>query len=129
MLAASLLFVIVVAVLSAITAGQQHAYESHLRIAGTIAAEDLMGRLASLDYAALPGWNGTEQNVGSMTDADGAAMPAMFNMIGRRVSVSTVTETLPNGIKLRGRLVAVAAFDRDNRTVATVQQFVPEPGP
>jgi type II secretory pathway pseudopilin PulG len=129
MLAASLLFVIVVAVLSAITSGQQHAYESHLRIAGTLAAEDLMGRLSTASYSTLPSWDGHKENVGAMTDADSVAMPAMFNMIGRKVTVTTSIETLPNGVKVRGHLLLVQAFGRDNRVVASMQQFVLEPGP
>lgn len=126
-MAASLLFVTVVAVLTAITAGQQNAYESQVRIAGTLAAEELMSQLASEPYTDLPTWNNFEQGVGTMTDADGDPLPATYDMIGRRVSVSTVIETLPNGVKIRGRHLNVDAFDRDNRVVATVRQFVPEP--
>ena len=42
LMASGILLVIVVAVTSAITAGQQHAYEAHLRIAASLAAEELL---------------------------------------------------------------------------------------
>lgn len=127
MLAASLLFVITVAVLSAITAGQQHAYEAHVRIAGTLAAEELMGRLSAEEYSVLAKWDNHSESVGNMVDAEGDPLPSMFVMLGRRVDITTTLVTLPNGVKVRGRNVTVECFDRDNRVVATVQQFIPEP--
>jgi len=127
MLASSLLFVITVAVLSAITAGQQNAYESHLRIAGTLAAEELMGRLSNESYTNLATWNNHQEDVGKMTDSDDVALPDMYDMIGRRVTVTTTMITLPNGVKVNGRHVTVQAFDRENNVVAEMKQFVPEP--
>lgn len=127
MMASSLLFVIVVAVLSAITSGQQHAYESHVRIAGTLAAEDLMGRLATESYNNLASWNGHTEAVGAMTDIKANAMPEMFDMIGRNVTVTTSLETLPNGVKVRGSVITVNAYDNTGRAVCTLKQFVPEP--
>ena len=127
MIAASLLLVIVVAVMSAITSGQQHAYEAHVRVAGVLAAEDLMSRVAADNYNDIPDWNSHQEDAGAMVDADGVAMPDMFIMIGRRVTVTTSITTLPNGVKVRGRNVQVEAFDLTNRVVATVRRFIPEP--
>src|SRR5262245_1838221 len=62
LMATGLLLVVVVAVSTAITAGQQQAYEAHQRIAASLAAEELMGRIAADDYASLLTWNGHTEN-------------------------------------------------------------------
>jgi len=127
MLSAGLLFVIVVAVLSAITAGQQHAYDAQIRIAGSLAADELMGRISSASYNTIGTWNNHVEQIGNMTDKNGAAMPAMFKPIGRTVKVTNKLETLPNGVKVRGMLVEVSAVDSTGSSVCTLRQFIPEP--
>lgn len=127
-MASAILFAVVVSVTQAITAGQQHAHEAQQRIAATLAAEELMGRLSSVPYADLPTWNGFTQAVGAMTDVAGQAMPDSFAAVGRRVSVRTSLQTVPGvDIRVRGRTVRIQAFDRDNRTLCDLQQFIPEP--
>lgn len=127
-MAAGILLVIVLAVTSAITAGQQNAYEAHQRIAATLAAEELMGRLVTEPWDDLSAWSGYTEAVGTMTDIDGQPMPASFGMIGRQAEVTTTLKTISGlGVNIRGRTVTVRSFDTDGRILASVTRFVPEP--
>jgi hypothetical protein len=128
MMAAGILLVIVVAVTSAITAGQQNAYEAHQRIAATLAAEELMGRLVTEPWDDLSGWNGYTEPVGTMTDIEGQPMPPSFDMIGRQTEVTTTLKTISGlGVNIRGRTVVVRAFNAEGRILSDLTRFVPEP--
>ena len=127
-MAAGILLAVVVSVTSAITAGQQHAFEAHQRIAASLAAEELMGRLITIPYEELPNWSGYTEAAGAMTDATGAAMPGTFATIGRDVQVSTSLKTLPEpDVRVRGRTVRVRAFDNAGRILVEFNRFIPEP--
>ena len=127
-MASGILLIIVVAVTSAITAGQQHAYEARQRIAATLAAEELMGRLLTEPYDNLSFWNGHTEHVGTMTDMHGQSMPASFDMVGREVIINTELRTLGGpGVNIRGRSILIRAFDADGRELAGLSRFVPEP--
>ena len=128
LMATGLLLVVVVAVSTAITAGQQQAYEAHQRIAASLAAEELMGRIATEDYASLPTWNGHTENVGELTDMDGSATTSSLQMVGRDVRVTIGLKTL-NGldVRVRGATITVRSFNNQGRTLATITRFVPEP--
>lgn len=129
-MASGILFVIVVAVASAITAGQQHSFEAQQRIAATLAAEDLMGRLIETPYAQLTTWNGYTEPVGTMTNAVGTPLPDGYGLIGRDVQVVPLMETiaLPS-VRVAGQQVTVRAFNAENRTLAQLVHFIPEPMP
>jgi hypothetical protein len=128
LMAAGILLMIVFAVTSAITAGQQHAFEAHKRIAGTLAAEELMGRLITEPYADLASWNGYTEAVGAMTDMYGQPMPQSFDAVGRDVTVVLSLEELPDvGVNIRGRTVTVRSFDTEAQTLAELTRFIPEP--
>ena len=130
LMAAGILLVVVVSVSSAITAGQQHSYEAHQRIAGTLAAEELMGRLITQPYASLPAWNGYTESVGAMTDAAGNPMPANFDMVGRTVHVTTTMQALPGlSVQVRGRDVRVQSVNAEARVLVQLERFIPEPQP
>ena len=127
-MAAGILLVVVVAVTSAVTAGQQQALEAKQRIAGTLAAEELMGRLITLAYDTLPGWNGHTEACGSMTNVAGQPMPESFDGIGRDVQVTTSLKIMEDlDVKVRGRSIRVRAFEYTGRTLADITRFVPEP--
>jgi len=127
-MAAGILCMVVVAVTTAVTAGQAQAFEAQQRIAASLAAEELMSRLITVDYASLPTWDGHTEAVGAMTDVAGAAMPASFAGIGRDVHVTTSLRVVTDlDIRVRGRTVRVRAFDGENRTLAELNRFVPEP--
>lgn len=128
LMASSILLMIVVAVTGAVSAGQQHAFEAHQRVTGSLAAEELLGRISVLDYAAIGGWNGYVEPVGAMRGLDGAAMPPAFDRLGRRVSVVTETKDLGAiGVLVRGRTIRVTAEDERGRILASLETFVPEP--
>ena len=128
LMASGILLGIVVAVTSAITAGQQHAYEAHRRIAATLATEELMGRLITIPHDDLAGWNGYTEPVGAMTDMSGAPMPGSFGMVGRSVQVATSLESFEDlEVIVRGFTVQVRAFGSEGRTLAQLTRFIPEP--
>jgi len=128
LMAAGILLAIVVAVTSAITAGQQHAFEARQRIAATLAAEELMGRLMILPYDNLPAWNGHTEPVGALTDMGGNPFPDTFDSIGRDVNVTTSLRTVPDiPVNVRGRSLRIRAFDASDRTLVELTRFIPEP--
>lgn len=128
LMATGLLLVVVVAVTSAISAGQQHSFEAHQRIAGSLAAEELMGRVSADAYSSLLSWNGHTEDVGEMTDMSGAAMSSSLNMVGRDVHVSTGLKTIAGlDVRVRGATITVRSFNGLGRTLATITRFVPEP--
>lgn len=127
-MASGILLGVVVSVTAAITAGQQHSYEAQQRIAGTLAAEELIGRIVSVEYTTLPSWDGHIENVGSMVDMNGQPMPDIFGAVGREVQVTTTVRELKDlGVKIEGRDVQVRAFDSTDRTLAELTTFVPKP--
>jgi len=128
-MAAGILLTVVVSVTAAITAGQQNSQEAQLRIIGAMAAEELLGRVASDNYSHIPTWNGHIETVGQMTDMKGAAMPSTFGSVGRRVTVTTSIVNLNTALNVtvRGATVQVKAFDSTGRTLTDISRFVPEP--
>jgi len=129
MIAISILLVAVVAVSSAVTAGQQHAYEAQLRISGTIAAEELMGRLYTVEYDDLiKDWNGFEQSPGQMRTQHGRVYPAAFKHIGRRVAIEESIQSLTElNVHIHGLTIEVEAFDQHDRSLVTLKRFLPQP--
>jgi hypothetical protein len=128
LMATSILFAAVVCVCSAVTSGQQHAYEAQQRIAAALAAEELVGRLGAIPYDELPSWNGHVEEVGQLVDFEGEPFPDSFAMVGRSVTVMTTSQALPDvGVVVRGRQVRVRAFDLADRTLTEVYRFIPEP--
>jgi len=127
-MATGILLAVVVSVSSAITAGQQSSYEAQQRIAATLAAEELLGRLIALPYDQLPAWQGHREDVGDMTDFSGDPLPGSMSMVGRSVQVTSKMESLGGlGVRVRGRLVNVGAFNAQNRELAELACFIPEP--
>lgn len=127
-MATGILSVIVMSVTSAVTAGQQHAYEAQQRIAAALAAEDLLARISMLPYDSLPLWHNYTEAVGGMDDAEGNPMPATFDSLGRDVRVTTALTNLAGlGVKVRARTIRVRCFDRSGRFLATANAYVTEP--
>jgi type II secretory pathway pseudopilin PulG len=128
LMAAGILLTVVVAVTTAVTAGQQQAYEAQQRIAAGLAAEELMSRLMAKPYNDLATWHGHTQAVGTMTNMAGQPMPATFDGIGRNVSVTTSLQTIAGlDVRVRGRTVIVRSFDLTGRVLSELSRFVPEP--
>lgn len=128
LMASGILLMVVVAVTSAISAGQQHSYEAQQRIAASLAVDDLTGRLAIATYSTLPTYHNYTEAVGAMLDMNAQPMPELFAAIGRSVTVKTGLKELNDiNVKVRGREVRVKAFDKTGRILADVVTFIPEP--
>ena len=128
-MASSVILVIVIAVTSAVNAGQQHALEAHQRIMASLVASEMLGRVSTDDYGDLLTWNGYTEAVGSMKGLDGLPLPDAYAMIGRNVQVTQEIKSIPEiGVNIQGRTISVRTFDADNRTLAVAELFVPEPG-
>jgi hypothetical protein len=127
-MAAGILLGVVMAVTSAITAGQHHSVEAQKRIAGALAAEELLSRLVTVSYDKLATWNGYVEAIGTLTDTTGDAMPPLFDSVGRSVTVTTELREFPElGVNIRGRTIVVQAVDAEAQVLAELTHFVPEP--
>ncbi len=127
-MAAGILFAVVVGVTTAVTPGQLHAFEARQRIAASLAAEELIGRIITENYIDLPTWNGFNEQAGAMTDGAGNPMPRTFDAIGREVEVITKLEAITElGVVVRGRQILVRAFNPNGRPLAEITHFIPEP--
>jgi len=128
LIASAILLVVVLAVTQAITAGQQHSFEARQRIAGTLAAEELMGRIIVDDYANLATWDGYTESVGNMTDMNSNPLSDVFQFVGRDVAVTATTKSFSGlDVDVQGYDVRVRAFDDDGRVLAMIERFIAEP--
>lgn len=126
-MASGVLLITVMAVSAALTAGQHHAYVAHQRIAGTLAAEELMGRIAAKDYDDLRNANVREEP-GTLEDGNGQAFPKGFAGIGRELWITSSLEEVDDvDVNVRGYRVRVRTFDENNTTLADIASFIPEP--
>ncbi len=127
LVASTLLGMIVLAVISAVTSAQSLSFEGQKQILAAMAADDYMTELMTLDYEDRALLNGSEQPVGEMETLDAAPYPDTVWALGRRVGVTEVTIVEPGlGIEVTGQRVVVEAFD-EFRALATLETFVPEP--
>lgn len=127
LMACGILLVIVVAVTSAVTAGQQHAYHAQQRIAATLAAEEWMGRLEVLGFNQLLPMHQVEQ-VGEMADAKGDPFPPSFRGVGREAWVTFTHIVTPHPqVQINGKTIRVRAFDASGRTLADISRYIVEP--
>ena len=127
-MASAILFIVVFSVSAAITAGQQNSREAQERIAGSLSADELLGRLITLSYDDLPAWHNYSEQPGQMIDAGGELLPESMNIVGRRVSVTTTLENIALlNVRIQGRVVKVDAISPTGREVASLTHFVPEP--
>lgn len=117
----------VLAVGSAISASSQQSIEGQKQILAAMAADDLLAELSATPYASLISYNGMDQAIGEMQTLDLTPYPDTYWLIGRTVSVvETDITTGDLGVKVRGMLVTVSAYD-DNRTLSEIQAFFAEP--
>lgn len=127
LIAASLLVMVVLAVITGVTTAQQVSFEGQKRILGAMAADDLMGELVTLPYADLKDRDGWKQAPGAMTTLDGQAYPTTNWAVGRSVSVQEEIKTEPAlGVSIKGLRVIVTAQDAD-QDLLSIEMFVPEP--
>lgn len=127
--AATVLGVVVIAVISAISSAQRISFEGQKRLLAAMAADDLMIELATLPYNTLKTKNGLTQDPGEMQSLDGEAYPDSFWSVGRTVSVTeTVVTQRDLDVNIKGLQVVVTALD-DSADLVRLEMFVPEPAP
>lgn len=115
-MASAILFAGVLAVISALMGGQRQALEAHRQMDAALAAEELMGQLASLDALTL-----------SLLPDLMPAGPFQAELVR-----APEDHDLPGlGIRVRGtRLqIRIPPSDSDDPLLAELTLFIPEPQP
>ena len=128
LLASALLLTVVTAVLSALSAGYQHAREAQGLVTASLAAEHLMAQVTSDTYASIPDWNGWDESPGSLVGESESDLPGLFALVGRRVLVETgehALETLQ--VLVSGVTVTIESYDDTGRVLTRLVRFIPEP--
>lgn len=123
----TVLSIVVIAVVAAITASQRVAFEGQKRILAAMAADDMMSELLTLSYDDIRAKDGTVQPIGEMTTLDSQQYPETFWALGRSISVQNTTlyeETLD--VSVDGITVTVTVLD-EGAMLAQAEIFVPEP--
>ena len=130
MVAVSVLSLSVLALSSAVAAGQQASLEGQKMVLGSLAVADMLSELATVPYNTLTSYHGRTSNPGQMQTIDGVSYPSTYWAIGRQVSVVSTRFNDPGmGVEFGGLTITVRAVDAEGRTVASVERFVPEPAP
>lgn len=128
MLAVGILILAVTAITSAIVSGQQQSLAARETIIGSVAAESLLATVSNGPWESLDSWNEYTEEVGEITDPIGMPLSGDWDLIGRRVKVEdTEVFVEPLMVYIRGRNITVVSFSKSNRTLSTVERFVPEP--
>lgn len=129
LIAATLMGVVVLAVITGIVSAQQVSLEGQKRILASMAADDLMLEMTTLPYINLQGLNGFEQTLGALESLDGEPYPGTFWALGRRVAAEQTTYDEPRlGVTIRGMRMSVTVFD-EFTDLLTIETFIPEPSP
>ncbi|MDX2114079.1 MAG: prepilin-type N-terminal cleavage/methylation domain-containing protein [Planctomycetota bacterium] len=127
LVASTLLGVVVLAVLSAVSASQSMAFEGQKQILAAMAADDLMAELVMLPYAELKSHHGLHQPLGQLTTLSQQPYPDTYWALERSVEVVERTITDPGaGVQIKGADVTVRASD-SFRVLAQLETFIPEP--
>ena len=128
MIAVGLLTCAVVAISSAIVAGQQQSLEARMTIASSIAAESLLAQLSKEPWESIDEWHGYTEEIGTIVDPTGLPVGGDWDSIGRKVSIEQsdmFVDVLQ--VYIVGRTVTVTAFNEDGRELSSLQRFIPEP--
>ncbi len=127
LIASVTLAMVVLAVGAAVSAGRMQSVEAEKAILGTIAADDLLSEIVTVPYAQMDAYDGLDQPIGALETLDGVVYPETFWQIGRAVTVKPQTiATGDMGVDVTGKRIVVWSFD-EQRVVASVETFVPEP--
>jgi hypothetical protein len=115
LIASAILFAGVLAVISAITSGQQKAFEAEQQVMATLAAEELMGAIIVDNYLDLEGnWSG-------LKPAGDFVALITFNDIDE--------DLFDLGVVVRGKTVNVEIYPSmtDMRLILELAHFIPKP--
>jgi len=125
--ASTILSLVVLAVISALSAAQMQSFEGQKTILAAIAANNHLAELVTLDYADLRAKDGQVEVPGELMSIDGVAYPSPFWALGRDVLVVETVQTIAElSTEITGLRVVVRVND-DARVLAEIQTFVPEP--
>ena len=128
LMAAVLLVTVVTAVLGALSAGHQHAIEAKRLVTASLAAEQLMARIASSPYQSIGGWDGWYEDPGDAHGADAEPMPSIFNLVGRRVFIANSQHSIEQlQVVVQGVTVTIESYDASGRVLTRLTRFIPEP--
>ncbi len=128
MIAVGLLVFAVVAIGSAIIAGQQQSLHARTTIVASVAAESLLSQLSQEPWETINSWHGYKEEVGTIVDPTGISIGGDWDSIGRQVSiVETDMFIEPLQVFIVGRTVTVTTFDIGGRELTSLQRFIPEP--
>ena len=126
-IALGILALVFTAIASAIGAGTASAGETRSRVVATLAADELLAEILTSDWDELEAWNGFSEAAGEGVAPDGRKEPAR-NGISRRARIIDETRSLqPVGIDVDGRTILIEVHDRDERLLARLERFIPEP--
>lgn len=130
LIASVIMALTVTAVAMALGSGRQYSVESMDQMQASLAAEALMSEILALDYANYDTYDGRDDLPGTMLTFAGNAFPDSFYRIGRRAAVAVITKSIPGfGVDIKGKEIAVEAYDTTDRVLATLVIFVAEPVP
>lgn len=119
----------VLALTTAIAAGQAASLASQRLFLGAMLVDDLLSELSGAPYSDLDDFDGFEQIPGKLETLDGVAYPELYWGLGRRVEVEEINLKEPStGVIVRGRTVLVTAFDERGELCAA-SLFLAEPTP
>ena len=128
LIAAVLLVTVVTAVLGALSAGHQHAIEAKRLVTASLAAEQLMARIAASPYQSIGGWDGWAEDPGDAHAADDEPMPSIFDLVGRRVSITNSQHPIDQlQVVVQGVTVTIESYDTSGRILTRLVRFIPEP--
>lgn len=127
LVASTLLGIVVLAVISAVTTSQQLSFEGQKQILAAMAADDLMAELAVIPYNDLKLKDMTEQPIGATETLGGAPYTEVNWPLGRSIHVTEQTLYYGDlGVWVKGLRVVVEVHD-EFRLLASIETFVPEP--
>lgn len=115
-MASAILFAGVLAVISALMGGQRQALEAHRQMDAALAAEELMGQVAALDYSML-------------SFAAGTTSAGPFEA---EVTLAAEEHDLPGlGVRIRGTQmhIRIPPSYTSDPLLAELTLFIPEPQP
>lgn len=125
--ASTILSMVVLAVVSAMSASHMQSFEGQKSILSAIAADNLLSEVITLDYEDIRARDGQREEIGELVTVDGVAYPSPFWALGREMTVEEEIRLVEDlSVEITGLRVEVRVFD-EARTLAQIETFVPEP--
>lgn len=127
LIASAVLAIVVLAVGSAVSAGQKSSFEGQKLILASMVADDLLSELRTIPYIQLQAYNGRNEAVGQLKTLSNEAYPDTYWSIGRSVLVEYTQYQEPGlGAIINICRIVVSTFD-ENRIIVQLETFLAEP--